>query len=74
MEYNGALAGLARSGCCLPHDDCTGADTRAIGLSHIVFDRDGRIALDQDLRDSTAALFEHVPGPGRAIGWIKRQL
>lgn len=38
------------------------------GMSHIRFDRDGRVVLHQDFWDSSSGLFEHVP----VLGWMLR--
>lgn len=45
-----------------------GEDKRSIGMSHVRFDREGKVLLHQDFWDSSAGLFEHVP----ALGWMLR--
>lgn len=51
-----------------------GVDTHSIGMSHLRFDREGKVCLHQDYWDSTQGLFEHVPVLSTLIGWIKRRL
>lgn len=43
---------------------------RSVGMSHLRFDREGKVVLHQDFWDSTGGLFEHVPG----LGWLLRQV
>lgn len=42
----------------------------SVGMSHVRFDREGRVVLHQDFWDSTNGLFEHVP----ALGWLLRKV
>jgi len=42
---------------------------RSVGMSHVRFDRDGRVVLHQDFWDSAGGLFEHIPG----LGWLLRR-
>lgn len=51
-----------------------GVDTHSIGMSHLRFDREGRVRLHQDYWDSTSGLFQHVPVLAALIGLIKRRL
>lgn len=51
-----------------------GVDTHSIGMSHLRFDRDGRVRLHQDYWDSTQGLFQHIPVLSTLIGLIKRRL
>ena len=51
-----------------------GQDTHSIGVSHLRFDRDGRVLLQQDYWDAAQGLFEHVPLLGAMIRAIKRRL
>ncbi|MDZ7829532.1 MAG: hypothetical protein U5K33_08640 [Halofilum sp. (in: g-proteobacteria)] len=51
-----------------------GIDTESIGVSHIVFDRDGRVALHQDFWDAAGGLYEHVPLLGGLIRKIRQRL
>jgi limonene-1,2-epoxide hydrolase len=44
---------------------------RTIGMTHLKFNREGRIVLHQDYWDSTAGVFEYVPILGPVIRWIK---
>ena len=46
-----------------------GEDKRSIGMTHVRFDREGKVLLHQDFWDSSAGLFEHVP----ALGWMLRR-
>ncbi len=48
-----------------------GETIRTIGVTHIRFAADGRVALHQDFWDSTAGVFEHVPAVGTMIRGIK---
>jgi hypothetical protein len=40
-------------------------------MTHLKFNREGRIVLHQDYWDSTAGFFEYVPILGPVIRWIK---
>jgi hypothetical protein len=51
-----------------------GQDTKTIGISHLRFDRDGKVCFHQDYWDSTAGIFEHIPVLGWMIGKIKARL
>jgi len=51
-----------------------GETLRTIGMTLIRFDAHGRVLLHQDFWDSTAGVFEHVPGVGKAIRGIKAKL
>ena len=51
-----------------------GVLTRSLGVSHIRFDAEGRVALHQDFWDSASGLFEHVPVVGGLIRTIKKRL
>lgn len=48
-----------------------GQTIRTIGVTLVRFDAQGRVVLHQDFWDSTAGVFEHVPGVGTAIRGIK---
>ena len=48
-----------------------GQTIRTIGITMMRFDAQGRVVLHQDFWDSTAGVFEHVPGLGTAIRGIK---
>ncbi|HMO05885.1 MAG TPA: nuclear transport factor 2 family protein [Kiritimatiellia bacterium] len=43
---------------------------RSIGVTHMRFDREGRVLLHQDYWDAAGGLYEHLPG----IGWILRNI
>jgi hypothetical protein len=45
---------------------------RAVGMSHVRFDHDGRVIFHQDYWD-TSVIYEKVPVMGSAIRWIKKQ-
>jgi hypothetical protein len=51
-----------------------GKTVRTIGMSHIRFDRDGRVILHQDYWDATQGFFEYVPVIGPGIRWIKSRI
>ena len=44
----------------------------AVGMSHVRFDKDGRIIFQQDYWD-TSIIYEKVPVMGWVIRWIKKQ-
>ncbi len=47
---------------------------RTVGMTHLRFAPDGRIALHQDFWDSTTGFFEHLPVLGPLIRWIKSKI
>jgi hypothetical protein len=47
--------------------------THSIGMSHIRFNKDGKIRLHQDYWDSAAGLFQHLPLVGYLIRKIKER-
>lgn len=49
-------------------------DTESMGISHIVFDRGGRVALHQDFWDSATGFYQHLPLLGGVIRWIRRRV
>lgn len=51
-----------------------GEVTRSIGVSHVRFDAQGKVALHQDYWDSTSGLFEHIPVLGGLIRMVKGRL
>lgn len=51
-----------------------GETHRSVGMTHIRFDRDGKVVLHKDFWDSTSGLFEHVPGLGWALRKAKARL
>lgn len=51
-----------------------GETQESIGMTHLRFDRDGRVAYHQDYWDSGANLFEKVPVLGAGIRAVKRRL
>jgi hypothetical protein len=51
-----------------------GRETTSVGMSHIRFNDEGKVALHQDFWDSTGGLFEHIPGLGWMIRSVKRRL
>jgi limonene-1,2-epoxide hydrolase len=46
----------------------------SIGISHIRFDKDGRVVYHQDYWDSGTNLYEKIPVLGGMIRWIKSRL
>jgi len=51
-----------------------GETHRSVGMTHVRFDRDGKVVLHKDFWDSTNGLFEHVPGLGWALRRAKARL
>ncbi|OQA25366.1 MAG: SnoaL-like domain protein [Verrucomicrobia bacterium ADurb.Bin345] len=46
----------------------------SIGMTHMRFDREGRIALHQDYWDSAAGIYEHLPAVGGLIRYVQRRI
>ena len=46
-----------------------GEEKRSIGMTHVRFDREGKVVLHQDFWDSAGGLYEHVP----VLGWMLRR-
>jgi len=46
----------------------------APGISHLRFDAEGKVILQQDFWDSTAGIFERIPVLGGAIRAVKRRI
>ncbi len=51
-----------------------GQDTRTVGITHLRFSADGRVAYHQDYWDSAQGLYEHIPLLGAAIRAIRRRV
>lgn len=51
-----------------------GKTVRTIGVTLVRFDGEGRVILHQDFWDSAQGVWEHVPGVGAAIRWIRAKL
>lgn len=51
-----------------------GETQSSIGMTHLRFDREGRVAYHQDYWDSGANLFEKIPVLGSGIRAVKRRL
>ncbi len=51
-----------------------GVDTWTIGMSHLRFDADGRVAYHQDYWNAADGLYEHLPLVGGLIRMIKKRL
>jgi limonene-1,2-epoxide hydrolase len=51
-----------------------GRPARSSGMSHIRFNREGKIVLHQDYWDATVGLFEYMPVVGRMIRYIKGRI
>lgn len=51
-----------------------GRDTWSIGMSHLRFDADGRVRLQQDYWNAAAGLYQYVPLLGAGIRAVQRRL
>jgi len=51
-----------------------GVDTWTVGISHLRFDRDGRVVYHQDYWNAADGVYEHVPLLGGMIRMLKRRL
>lgn len=51
-----------------------GEEIISIGMSHIIFDENGKVLLHQDFWDSSTGLFEHVPFVGGGIRMVRKRL
>lgn len=51
-----------------------GKTVRTIGITMVRFDSEGRVILHQDFWDSAQGVWEHVPGVGAAIRWIRTKI
>jgi len=51
-----------------------GSDTWTVGMSHLRFDAQGRVAYHQDYWNAADGLYEHIPLVGNLIRAIKRRL
>lgn len=51
-----------------------GEDIITVGMSHIIFDEEGKVLLHQDFWDSASGLFEHIPLVGSGIRLVKKRL
>ncbi len=51
-----------------------GTELVSIGMSHVIFDAEGKVLLHQDFWDSTSGLFEHIPVLGGGIRIVKKRL
>lgn len=49
-------------------------DNESMGISHVVFDRDGRVALHQDFWDAAGGFYEHLPIVGGLIRKVRQRL
>ena len=47
---------------------------RTIGMTLLRFDKDGRAVMHQDFWDSAAGFYEHLPGVGGLLRWIKSRI
>lgn len=52
----------------------SGKEIISIGMSHVIFDEEGKVLLHQDFWDSSTGMFEHVPIIGGGIRMIKKRL
>ena len=51
-----------------------GSPVRSKGMTHIRFNEEGQVLLHQDYWDSSSGLFEHLPGLGSLLRWVKGRL
>ena len=51
-----------------------GNEIETIGVSHIRFDRDGKVLVHQDYWDNARGVFEHIPVIGSGIRMVKNRL
>ena len=51
-----------------------GRDTWTIGITHLRFAADGRVAYHQDYWDSARGVYEHIPCSARGIRAIRRRI
>lgn len=51
-----------------------GEVVRSLGMTHILFDAEGRVAVHQDYWDAASGLFQHLPVLGSLMGWVKERL
>jgi len=51
-----------------------GVDTWTVGMSHLRFDAEGRVAYHQDYWNAADGLFQHLPVIGSLIAAVKRRL
>lgn len=51
-----------------------GEPVHSTGISHIRFNRDGKVAFHQDFWDSGRNFYSHLPGVGGAIGFVRKRL
>lgn len=51
-----------------------GTDTWTVGMSHLRFDAEGRVAYQQDYWNAADGIYEHIPVLGSMIRAIKRRL
>lgn len=49
-------------------------DVTTVGMTHLRFDSEGRIAMHQDFWDSTQGLYEQIPLLGGVLRWIRGRL
>lgn len=52
----------------------SGKEIVSIGMSHVVFNNEGKVLLHQDFWDSTTGMFEHIPVLGGGIRLVKKRL
>jgi hypothetical protein len=51
-----------------------GKTVRTVGVTLVRFDHEGRVILHQDFWDSAQGVWEHVPGVGSALRWIRAKI
>jgi hypothetical protein len=47
---------------------------RTVGMTLLRFDAEGRAVLHQDFWDPAAGFYEHLPGVGGILRWIKSKI
>ena len=51
-----------------------GEPSDSVGVTHVVFDENGKVAIHQDYWDAAGGFFQYVPLLGAGIRWIKGRL
>ncbi len=51
-----------------------GNEIKTIGMTHLRFDREGKVIVHQDYWDNARGVFEHIPVVGTGIRMVKKRL
>ncbi len=51
-----------------------GQAIRSMGMTHVLFDPEGKVAVHQDYWDAASGLFQYLPVIGSMMGWVKGRL